>query len=102
MSVYMQATIRVTPGNLIPMLKMLKTELFPIMEAQGWRMAGCFTGISGPRNTIVDLWELEDLEHFRRGIRGFMAHPDFASIRDRLNVWVQEEVLSFLEPAPSF
>ena len=98
MSVYMQATISVTPGKLPQMLELLKKELFPIMEAQGWRMAGCFTGISGPRNTIVDLWELDDLEHFRRGIGGFLQHPEFPSIRDRLSEWVQEEVLHFLEP----
>ena len=100
MSVYLQATISATPGKLPQLLELLKKELIPIMEAQGWRMAGCFTGISGPLNTIIDLWELEDLEHFRRGIKGFTEHPEFASIAARLSEWVQEEVLHFLEPVP--
>ncbi len=97
MPVQMQAVIRVNPGKLRPMLALLTEELIPIMETQGWKLLGCFTGVSGPRNTIIDLWEMDDMEHFRRAYQGFAAHPSFPSIRDRLDQYVQEEVLTFLD-----
>lgn len=97
MSVHLHAEIHVVPGKLQLMLALLKDELIPIMEGQGWKLVGCFTGVSGPRNTILDLWELEDLEHFRRAYQGFVTHPDFPSIRDRIDQYVEKETLTFYD-----
>lgn len=97
MAVYMQAQIRAVPGKLGALLELLTTRLVPIMEAQGWKLEGLFVGRTGPINTITNLWQLEDLEHFRRAYAGFMSHPDFPMIRATLDTHVQEESLTFLD-----
>lgn len=97
MSVHLHAVIRANPGKIGPLLELLTQELIPIMEAQGWKLIGCYTGKTGPINTIIDLWELEDMEHFRRAYDGFMAHPSFPSIRQRLDAYVAEETLTFCD-----
>ncbi len=97
MSAYLHAEIHAVPGKLQPLLAMLKDELFPVMEAQGWKLIGCFTGLSGPRNTILDLWELRDMEHFREAYQGLVSHPNFQSLRERLDAYVESETLTFYD-----
>ncbi|MCG2840541.1 NIPSNAP family protein [Sandaracinobacter sp. RS1-74] len=97
MPVYLEARIRAVPGKLRPLVELLSGELIPLMQGQGWKLQGLFVGKTGPINTIINLWELEDMEHFRRAYGGFVGHPDFPSIRARLDSHVQEEVLTFLD-----
>jgi len=97
MPVYLHASLRIAPGKLQAMLDLLRDDLIPIMEAQGWRILGCFTNISGARNTILDLWELNNLDHFKQGYKGFMEHARFAAIKGRIDEFVVEETLTFLD-----
>lgn len=97
MPVYLLANLRIVPGKMQPMLALLKDGLVPALERQGWKLAGCFTTLSGARNTIVDLWELDDLDHFQRGYQGFIDDPQFASIKAGIDAYVAEEVLTFLD-----
>jgi hypothetical protein len=98
MSVYLHTEIQVRPGHLPDMLHLLEHEIKPTMEAEGWKMLGCFQGISGPRNFILNLWELEDLEHFRRAYAsslGKLLPSD--TLRTKLSQWVERETLTFFE-----
>ncbi len=97
MSVHLHAVIRTRPGKLMPMLALLKEELIPIMESGGWKLIGCYTGKTGPINTIIDLWELDDMEHFQRAYAVFTGHENFPSIRERLDQYVIEETLTFCD-----
>ena len=97
MSVYLHAEIHVRPGHMADMLAMLETEIKPMMEAQGWKMLGCFQGLTGPRNVIVDLWELDDLEHFRRAYASLGQLAPTDTLRARLDSWVVRETLTFLD-----
>lgn len=98
MPVYLHAEIHVRPGHLDDMLNLLETTIKPMMEGEGWKMLACYTGISGPRNTIIDIWELDDLDHFRRAHEAQLAKltPE-NDIRAKLSAWVESETLTFLD-----
>lgn len=97
MAVYLQAVIRSQPGQFAPLLELITSELVPIMEAAGWKLHLCLTGKTGPINTIIDIWELEEMEHFQRAYAQFMRHPSFPAIRARLDQMVAEETLTFCD-----
>jgi hypothetical protein len=69
-----------------------------MMESQGCQMLACYTGISGPRNTIVDVWQLDDLEHFRRAYGQTLGQlPPDNDVRADLDAWVESETLTFMD-----
>jgi hypothetical protein len=97
MAVYLHAEIHVRPGHIADMLNLLEHTIKPMMEGQGWKMLACYTGISGPRNTIIDIWELEDLEHFRRAYAELARLSPDNDLRSKLDCWVESETLTFLD-----
>lgn len=97
MLIHLQVLTHAAPGKLPPLLELLTRELIPLLQSQGWQLVGCFTSRTGPINTIIALWELEDMEHFRRAYRGCAVHPAFPDLRARLDACVQKETLTFLE-----
>ncbi len=72
----------------------------PILEAAGWRLAGAFVQRTGRLNTVIDLWELEDFNHYDRGIRALTGHVDFAGIAATLAETVRNETIVFADRAP--
>lgn len=72
----------------------------PILESHGWRLAGAFVQRTGQLNTVFDLWELEDFNHFDRALQAFRGHPRFAEILAGLNDTVISETIVFADRAP--
>lgn len=98
MSVYLHAEIHVRPGHILDMLHLLEHSIKPMMEAEGVKMLACYTNITGPRNTIIDIWEMNDMEHFRAAYaRGLGALPRDNDIRAKLDAWVERETLTFMD-----
>jgi hypothetical protein len=75
-------------------------EAVTILEAEGWRLAGAYVQRTGRLNTVIDLWELDDMNHFDRGLQAFAAHPRFAAIKAVLDETVECETIVFARPAP--
>ena len=96
MAVYMKAVIECQTGKLLQLQDTL-LKIFPIMEAQGWKLLGCFVHASGRINTVTDLWELQDLDHVIRARAGLAAHPDYPAIRASLGECIINETLTFME-----
>ena len=95
--VYMKAEITITNGNLQNMVELLKTRVFPIMEAAGWRMIGCFVQASGRLGTIVDLWEMDDMNAFAGVYDHYRSHPDYPEIRRLLDLYIDTETIVFMD-----
>ena len=38
----------------------------PVLEREGWRLAGAFVQRTGRLGNVIDLWELEDYQHYHR------------------------------------
>ena len=99
MSIYLQATIEPNVQGL-PQLVEVLGEMVGILEAEGWRLAGAFEQRSGQLHTIIDLWELDDYNHYARGLQALSRHERFPAIAQALAAYIKKETVVFLDKAP--
>lgn len=98
--IYLKSEIEIRPGHIPDMLDLLKTRLFPILEGSGgWKMLGCFVQRTGQLNTIIDLWELEDYNHYERGMTAVREDAGYPEIRKAIDTHVEKERLVFMNRA---
>jgi hypothetical protein len=98
MSVYLHVTLEIRAGAL-PAFSALMEELLPVVEAAGWKLNGAFVQRSGRLNTVIDLWELEDYNHFDRGLQAIAAHPEADRYLATLADTVLSETIVFAQKA---
>src|SRR3954463_15694043 len=98
MSVYLHVTLEVHAAGMRKFVQTME-EAVPILEHAGWKLSGAFVQRTGRLNNIIDLWELDDFNHFDRGIATLVAHPQFASIGAALAETVQSETIVFADKA---
>ena len=72
-------------------------ENVTILEAVGWKLDAAYMNFTGRLNTVVDVWLLEDYNHFDRGIQALMSHPRFPAISKVLGETVRNETLVFMQ-----
>lgn len=99
MSVFLHVTLEVKAAGMAAFCGALG-EAKTILEAEGWSLTGAYVQRTGRLNTIIDLWELEDMGHFDRGLKGFLAHPRFGDIKKVLDETVNSETIVFADKAP--
>ena len=63
----------------------------------GWKLDAAYMHCTGRLNTVVDMWVLDDYNHYDRGMQALMGHPRFAAIREGLAATVRNETLVFLQ-----
>jgi hypothetical protein len=96
MSLNMQSTLEVEAVGFGRFMALMG-ELVPILEGVGWQLEGAFMHTSGRLNTVVDLWRLEDYNHYGRGLAVLMAHPEFPRFSQTLGEVVRNETVVFLQ-----
>jgi hypothetical protein len=96
MSLNMQSTLEVEAVGFGRFMALMG-ELVPILEGVGWKLEGAFMHTSGRLNTVVDLWRLEDYNHYGRGLTVLMAHPEFPRFSQTLGEVVRNETVVFLQ-----
>jgi len=96
MSICLQATLEIEAAGLARFTETM-SEAIPILEAVGWKLDAAYMHCTGRLNTVVDMWELEDYNHFDRGMKALMSHPRFPAIRDALADTVRNETLVFMQ-----
>lgn len=99
MSVYLHVTLEVHAAGMALFIETME-EAVQILEEAGWKLSGAFTQRTGRLNTVIDLWELDDLNHFDRGIKALVGHPRFPSISKALAESVKSETIVFADRAP--
>jgi len=99
MSVYLHVTLEVRAAGLGRFMEVMG-EAVPLLEGWGWKLSGAFVQRSGKLNTVIDLWEIDDMNHFDEGLKKFVAHPRFAAIKAVLDDTVQSETIVFADKAP--
>jgi hypothetical protein len=92
MSVYLIATIELKPGGM-PSLVSAISEMIPILESAGWKLAHAFTQRTGQLGVVIDIWELPDFNAMNIGMGAVAQSPRFAQISAWLREAVQKETL---------
>ena len=93
---YLHVTLELQPGAL-DRFKAVMARALPVLQAAGWRLAGAYLQRTGRLNTVVDLWELQDANHYDRGIAALVVRPDFAEIKAELDACVAKETVVFAD-----
>ncbi len=100
MSVYLHVTLEVSGKGLPRFIEAMETMAAPFLEGQGWRLAGAFVQRSGRLGTVIDLWELDDFQHYDRALKALAAHPGFPALKAVLDDTVISETIVFADKAP--
>lgn len=96
MSVHVHVTLEVKAAGMARFLEAMG-EAVPLLEGWGWKLQGAYLQRTGRLNTVIDLWELEGMNHFDAGLKKFVAHPRFAAIKAVLDETVQSETIVFAD-----
>lgn len=93
---YLHVTLELQPGAL-ERFKAVMARAKPVLEAAGWRLAGAYLQRTGRLNTVIDLWELADMNHYDQGLVALVAHPAFPEIKAELDASVAKETVVFAD-----
>jgi NIPSNAP protein len=107
MSVYLHVTLEIHAAGLPRFLDAMGKTAVPILEAEGWRLAGAFVQRSGRLGNVIDLWELDDFQHYDRALQVFSTHEAFPAFKKMLEETVISETVvfcnaaSYMHPTPA-
>ena len=99
MSVYLHVTLEVHAAELGRFLEGMQDIAVPFLEREGWRLAGAFVQRSGRLGNVIDLWELDDFQHYDRALKAFGADPAFGGFKAMLEEAVISETVVFCDAA---
>jgi hypothetical protein len=99
MSVYLHVTLEIHAAHLTQFLDGMGTTAVPFLEREGWRLVGAFVQRSGRLGNVIDLWELEDFQHYDRVLTAFASDPAFPAFKAMLEAAVISETVVFASPA---
>jgi len=96
MAVYLHVTLLLRQGKL-PVFRDAMKIAQPIAEAAGWKLRDAFVFRAGRLNTVIDVWELEDMNHYDRGMSALQRSPKFAELQAKLADSVESETVNFCD-----
>ncbi len=99
MSVHLHVTLEVHAAGMEKFCATMEDAL-AILEPIGWKLRGAFVQRTGRLNTVIDLWELDDFNHFDRGIKALGSHAKAKQILAALAETVISETVVFADRAP--
>ncbi|HET6971411.1 MAG TPA: NIPSNAP family protein [Phenylobacterium sp.] len=99
MSVYLHVTLEIHAAGLGRFLEAMEKTAVPILEGEGWRLTGAFVQRTGRLGNVIDLWELDDFQHYDRAIKALGAHAAFPAFKAVLEETVISETIVFADAA---
>ena len=99
MSVYLHVTLEIHAAGLARFLDGMEKTAVPFLEKQGWKLAGAFVQRSGRLGNVIDLWELDDFQHYDTALKAFYGEPGFAAFAAMLGETVISETVVFADKA---
>ena len=99
MSTHLHVTLNVRAAGMMKFNAVME-ELVAIAERAGWKLKDAFVQRTGRLNTVIDIWELQDMNHYARGIQAIVSHPESARLLATLAETVISETVVFADKAP--
>lgn len=99
MSVYLHVTLEIRAAGLGRFLEAMEKTAVPFLEGEGWRLAGAFVQRTGQLGNVIDLWELDDFQHYDRALQKLQRHPAFPAFKQMLEDTVITETVVFCDAA---
>lgn len=99
MSTFVHTTLEVKGAGLARFVATM-SEIVSLMEGWGWKLVGGYVQRTGKLNTVIDVWEIDDFNHFDAALKKLIAHDRFSAIKAVLDDTVQSETIVFADKAP--
>jgi hypothetical protein len=90
--IYMQSTIELKAGGEKRFAETLNAIL-PIVEPLGWHLVAAMVQVTGRLHTAVDVWRMESLDTYARGLAGLRSHARYPEISKVLAEVVERETV---------
>jgi len=100
MSVYLHVTIEVTSAGFESFLAAMPQAVELLERRAGWRLIGAYMQQTGRLYTVIDLWELQDMNHYDSGFKQLAAAEFFPAFKAVIDQTVRNETIVFAEKAP--
>ena len=100
MSVFLHVTLEIHAAGLARFMDGMGKIAVPFLERQGWRLSGAFVQRTGRLGNVIDLWEIDDFQHYDRALKAFMADPAFPAFKEMLAETVISETVVFADKVP--
>ena len=95
---YVEATLRCVPGKMKELMEVFEKEYLPASDRLGRKMVGQWTVSIGALDTVVDIWEYQDLHHMARFNEARAKDADFAKASEHLRALIAYEETRMLIP----
>ena len=99
MSVFLHVTLEIHAAGLSRFMTAMGETAAPFLEGQGWRLRGAFVQRTGRLGNVIDLWELDDFQHYDRALQVLSAHTAFPAFKKMLEETVISETVVFANAA---
>lgn len=99
MTVFLHVTLEVHAAGLRRFLEAMEKTAVPVLERAGWKLAGAFVQRTGRLGNVIDIWELDDFQHYDRAIQALSGDPDFPAFKTVLEQTVISETVVFCDRA---
>lgn len=100
MAVYLHVTIEVASGAFEKFLAAMPQAVEFLEGQAGWRLLGAYMQQTGRLYTIIDLWELQDMNHYDRGFKQLTGAAFFPAFKAVVDEAVLKETIVLAERAP--
>ena len=100
MSVFLHVTLEIHAAGLSRFMTAMADTAVPFLKGQGWRLRGAFVQRTGRLGNVIDLWELDDFQHYDVALKAFYAEPGFDDFKRVLEETVISESVVFADRAP--
>jgi NIPSNAP protein len=92
---YIQSSIKLHPGKLQDFITVMN-KLVLILKEHGWTLMGSYASTTGRLNTVLDLWEIPDVQSYLDGA----GDPELLNLVPQVNAVVEDEVITLLSKLP--
>jgi NIPSNAP len=104
LSRYLIATLEIKPAAMGRWLETMGV-MQEILTGVGWRLVGAYNLRSGLAGTVIDIWEMSDLEQLDVGFAALAQDPRWPQIQAGLSESIIRETVQFADslsfPAPA-
>lgn len=94
MGIYMQSTLELKADGVERFTETMK-QIVEFVEGQGWHLVTAIMQMSGRLHTAVDLWELDDMNHYVRALGVLREDPRFPAMAQVLADTIERETVVF-------
>jgi quinol monooxygenase YgiN len=99
MPVFVHVTLELRGEYVESFMTAMKEIAVPYLESKGWKLYAAFLQSTGRLNTVIDIWEIEDMNHYQSALGAFFTSDVFPKFKPLLDQAVINETIVLADKA---